>query len=316
MKLYITGIGTCVVDDFSEEELDQGASIKTIPAKAYMPAGVRRGTERLAKMFYIAAVKAFEDADYENRSSPPVIAGTGMSEIDAALDLLFQIHESKGSIISPRLVQNTVHNAPSSILSIGLKNTSPVITMAHSFLSGESAVDYAFTLAETSVYRDILVVAGDQYVTRWTAMLAEKKLHHLGSKLESMNFTEGAAALLLSRDKPANRDYGAISACCVFHLPVREKFSIKHLRKFGFSVSTDTVVILREFFRDNLPCNEELAAILDIPLDNIMILNAKEGNSMASPLSDLISYIRTTTFKDILFISSEFNDTALLQYIK
>ena len=48
MKLYITGSGTCVVDDFSAEELDPEASIKTIPAKAYMAAGVRRGTERLA----------------------------------------------------------------------------------------------------------------------------------------------------------------------------------------------------------------------------------------------------------------------------
>lgn len=314
MKLYITGIGTCVVDDFSEEELDQGASIKTIPAKAYMPAGVRRGTERLAKMFYIAAVKAFEDADYENRSSPPVIAGTGMSEIDAALDLLFQIHESKGSIISPRLVQNTVHNAPSSILSIGLKNTSPVITMAHSFLSGESAVDYALTLAETSVYRDILVIAGDQYVTRWAALLSENKLHHLSNKLRSMNFTEGVAALLLSRDKHANKDYGSITGCCVFHLPEQQKLSIKHLRKFGISVSAGTVVILREFFRDNLPGNEELACILGIPPDNIMILSAKNGTSMAWPLSDLISYIRKSTYKDILFISSEFNDIALLQY--
>jgi hypothetical protein len=299
MKLTIKGIGTCFPYDYEGGKL---------PYKEYVPKSIRRSSCRFARMVYIAGVNALRDAGCED-TPMPVITSTALSEFDETINLLIQIFETGGEMISPKLVQNTVYNAPTSIFTIGQKNKNTALTITHSFLNIEAGIDYASTLFQTSggAYKNILLIGGDEYQDRWAELLEVNGLGHLSKKLKSMNYKEGTTAVVLTTDDKPKKNYGEILNSGVFHLPKDKEFTKDFITKHGFTVNQDTQVIVREFCRERFKDNTTLSEILGIPQSNI-----KASNHLSTPLYEIYNLQENKT-PDLLFISSEVNDIALLQ---
>ncbi len=314
MKLHIIGKGSCQIEDFDLQDLEDGISINTKLLKTSLPRNLKRLSGRLAKMVYHAAAEAITDAGYSNIENLPVIYGSAMSEIDSGRQLISQIYESSGASISPTLVQNSVHNAPAGFLSIGFNITAPVMTVCGSFLSGEAVLDYAFTFLATSSYREVLVISGDQYRSHWSSLLEGCQLSHLARELKEMNFMEGISALLLSQDGAGKQDYGYIKEAAVIHLAKEDILSKELLNEFNFFIGPETQIVIRDFCQDRIDSPVELAELLEIPLDRIHLITKEMGTSLTFPISNIINYKTTHKSQDLLFLSGEFDDIAIVHY--
>lgn len=301
MKMTIKGIGTCFPYEYENGKL---------PYKEYIPKSIRRSSCRFARMVYISAVNALRDAGCEDKSMP-VITTTALSEFDETINLLYDIFETKGEMISPKLVQNTVYNAPTSIFTIGQKNKNTALTITHSFMNIEAGIDYASTLFQTTKgkYKDILLIGGDEYQDRWAELLKENGLGHLSEKLRSMNYKEGTTAVVLTVEENPAKNHGDILNSGVFNLPKDKEFTRDVIEKYGFTINQNTQVILREFCRERFKDNHALSEILGIPESNI-----KSTNHLSTPLYE-IHRLKDEKQKpsDVLFLSSDINEVALLQ---
>ena len=110
-RCHIHGVGTLSMGQdvpFS----DSFAMLETLPIKEYVKPKVSRRFGRLSKMIYIAASRAIRDAGISDPTALPTVNATCMGETNASLGLLEQIDKSKGKLISPAFVPNSVHNAP------------------------------------------------------------------------------------------------------------------------------------------------------------------------------------------------------------
>ena len=136
-RLHIHGIGTLSIGQ-ETPFAKTWAMLETLPIKEYVKPKVSRRFGRLSKMIYIAASRAIQDAGIEDGSTLPTVNATCMGETNASLGLLEQIQRTKGKLISPAFVPNSVHNAPAGYLSIGLKNRSPSITVSQGWVSSDS----------------------------------------------------------------------------------------------------------------------------------------------------------------------------------
>lgn len=316
MELFIKAIGTCTITDFEAAELVNNQTIKELPIKQYMPRDLRRTSARLAKMFYIAASKALEAINSEKYSYVPIITGSAMGEIEAGIKMVSQIGESKGAVLSPTLVQNSVYNAPASFLSIGFKNTYPIITLAHSFLSTESTLDYAINLAQTSSYTQILIVAGDQFNYEWVNELKKKGYENKAKELEEQNYRESAIAMLLSSDESEKTNYGTfINACVVHHTD-----DLYLSSAFYEDCLSDTKTIDQVIIRDNaggpLTQLEHFSEFLNLPKSKLTLRTNQEGTALAFPLSEIVAIINQDQKGHFLFLSREYNDIGCVQYIR
>ncbi len=314
MKLHIIGKGSCQAGDFDVQDLEDGISINTKLLKTSLPRTLKRLSGRLAKMVCYAATEAITDAGYTHIENLPVIYGSAMSEIDSGRQLISQIHESAGASISPTLVQNSVHNAPAGFLSIGLGITAPVMTVCNSFLSNEAVLDYAVTFLATSSYREVLVISGDQYRSHWSSLLEGCQLSRLAQELKEMNFTEGISALVLSQDETGKQNYGYIKEAAVVHLSKEDKLSKELLNEFNFFIGPETNIIIRDFCQDRIKDPVELAESLEIPAERIHLITKDMGTSLTFPISNIINYGRTNKSQDLMFLSSEFDDIAIVHY--
>ncbi len=314
MKLHIIGKGSCRIEDLDVQDLEKGISIDIKKLKTSMPRNLKRLSGRIAKMVYYAATEAINDAEYKKTESLPVIYGSAMSEIDSGVQLISQIYESNGASISPTLVQNSVHNSPVGFLSIGLNITAPIITVCNSFLSNESVLDYAFTFLETSSYREVLVISGDQYRTQWPDLLLSNGLPRLAQELKDMNFKEGISALLLSQDESSKQNYGYIKEAAVTHLSNKDQLSKALLNEFNFFIGTQTNIIIRDLCQNRMTNPVELSRLLEISSERITLISKEMGTSLTFPISDIINHKTKNNSPDLLFISSEFDDLAFVHY--
>jgi hypothetical protein len=300
MNLNIIGVGACLPEDMIDGEP---------PYKDYMPKQISRMSSRFARMVYVAVSRALKDAGYENDKSIPIITATSLGEADDTRELLTQIFETQGETISPKLVQNTVYNAPTSVLTIGMENKNQAITITHSFLSIESAIDYAFTLLSTSENRKVIVVGGEQYLEKWENMLEQYNLLDIKQSIKSMDFKEGVIAFILSLDKSENKNYGEIINSCVVHIPTNKDFSLEILNKYGFSISENTKIIVRKYCQDKIKSTSSLSKSLKISENRII----QSTSSMSEPLYSILMAIKNCEKSNLLFISSEVNDIGLMQ---
>ena len=278
-------------------------------------------TGKVSRMFYIAAVNALKDAGLTETANLPVISATGMGEVDGIVEQLSQIHESKGEILSPTLVQNTVLNAPASLMSIGLKKTKPVITVAHSLLSIEAALDYAFTLFQTTDNNTILLVGGEQYNPEWPEKLKELGQGQFSRNLQEQKFQEGSIALVLtSRDNNSSKFYAKIMAADVFHfIPVSENKSIsladpffsKLIReKYGIKPETNTQIYIKKYCADRFVSISELSRELNIDKNRI----AYSSSSFSSPLLEIMESSKNAEKNEYVYFSNEYNDFAIVHW--
>ncbi len=280
-----------------------------------MPRNLKRLSARLTKMIYSATHQAIKDASIDlTIDKIPIIFGSAMSEIDSGQELVRQIHQTKGVNISPTAVQNSVHNAPAGFLSIGLQNQEATITIAHSFLSWETSIDYAFTLLSNDEHHHCLVVAGDQYINEWHNLLELHGQNDLSNQLKSMFFREGAQAVLLSTTlEKAPKCYGKINRSIVFHLPNGEGISRDLINELGFQIHPHTIIILREYLLGSIPPIVDLAKRLGLPPKNIHLYKSNSGNYLSSPLSCISDYFTQKNHKHLIFLSMEYSDLAIVE---
>jgi hypothetical protein len=208
-RLQLHGIGVCALGDGSPFAAGLG-EMPDVPIKDYAAAAARRRYGRVAKLVYVAASRALADAGVEDPAELAVIGGTALGELRASLELVGQIHATRGARVSPALVPNSVHNAPAGHLTIGLKNRSPSVTVSQGWLSAEAALAAARDALELSGLPRALVVVGDEVDATWCDRLRERDAA-LAAQLEGEGFQEGAAALVVGRE-PSGRALGSVEA--------------------------------------------------------------------------------------------------------
>jgi hypothetical protein len=208
--LFVHGFGTCAVGDGAPFAAGI-AELPDVPIKEYASPAARRRYGRVAKLMYVAGVRALADAGVADPSDVAVVAGTAMGEMRASLELVAQIHATRGAQVSPALVPNSVHNAPAGHLTIGLKNRCPSVTVSQGWLSAEAAIAAARDVLELTGWARALVVVGDEADPAWIDRLREKGAAALAARLEAEGFQEGAVALVLGRE-PGATALGTVSA--------------------------------------------------------------------------------------------------------
>ncbi|MCK9461323.1 MAG: beta-ketoacyl synthase chain length factor [Proteobacteria bacterium] len=209
-RLFVHGFGACAIGDGSPF-VDGLAELPDVPIKEYASPAARRRYGRVARLMYVSAMRALADAQVADPSEVAVVAGTAMGELRASLELVGQIHATRGARVSPALVPNSVHNAPAGHLTIGLKNRAPSVTVSQGWLSAEAAIAAARDLLEATGFDRALVVVGDEVDATWADRLRACGAASLAAQLEAERFQEGAAALVLGRE-PGGRSLGTIEA--------------------------------------------------------------------------------------------------------
>ncbi len=304
MNISISGLGKCFPEDFENN---------VIPYKKYMPKSVRRTAGELAKMFYIAASFALEDASIQDISASaiPIITASAMGELNSCIELVKQIYESKGELISPTLVQNTVANAPAGILSIGFSNKNRAIAFSNGFLSLDIAIDYAIGLFFTSDVSDVLIVAGES---------PSENLQNLSQKEVNLSeaTTEGAIAFILSKiplkqNKQTKKNYGSIINSCVFALQENYSLTRQTLETYGFFINDDTQIIVSEIGKRRFKDMDVLAKNLSVERNKIKY----KFNDLISPYTEFYELLTDTNNEnnneEILLLKTEFNEISALQ---
>jgi hypothetical protein len=184
-----------------------------VPIKEYAGASQRRRFGRLAKLKYVAASRALSDAGRCDPSKLAVVTGTALGEATVTLELLAQIHETRGGGISPSLVPNSVHNSPAGHLTIGLANHQPSVTVSQGWLSACAALVAAEDYLLGGLAEQALVIVGDEADPEWTNRLASLGARDLAQALSAESFQETAVALVVGT-RPGVCDKGALS-CAV-----------------------------------------------------------------------------------------------------
>lgn len=213
MTLYIHGVaGAGRGFDAPYEALT--ARCDDLPIKEYASAGQRRRFGRLAKLKYIAASRALSDAGRCDPSKLAIVTGTALGEATVTLELLAQIHETRGGGISPSLVPNSVHNSPAGHLTIGLANHQPSLTVSQGWLSACAALVAAEDTLLGGLAEQALVVVGDEADPEWTNRLISLGARDLAQALSAESFQECAVALVVGT-RPGLCDKGALSSAVV-----------------------------------------------------------------------------------------------------
>lgn len=209
-RLHLHGVGSCALG-LNAPFAEGPGQLAEVPIKLYAePARLRRYA-RVARLVYVAAARAVEDAGVDDPSTLAVVTSTAMGELTASLTLLEQIRERRGKGISPALVPNTVHNAPAGHLTIGIGARTPAVTVSQGWLSAEAALSAAGDLIEIGGVDRVLVAVGDESDPAWIDRLEKAGAAGWSRSLEAEAFQEGAVALVVGRE-PGGRRLGRVEA--------------------------------------------------------------------------------------------------------
>lgn len=204
MRLHLHGIGRCALG--AEEPFTDGLGrLEDVPIKQYAKASARRRYGRLAQLVSIAAQRAIADAGIDDPSSLAVVTATAMGELTVSLDLVCQIHATRGATISPSLVPSSVYNAPAGHLTIALGDRQPAITVSQGWLSAEAGLAAAADLLSTGAAERVLLIAGDEVDLGWLDRLGQVGATDWSARLAAEAFQEGAVALVLGREAGGRR---------------------------------------------------------------------------------------------------------------
>jgi len=209
-RLQIHGIGSCALGIDGPFAEGPGQLVE-VPIKRYAKPAKLRRYARVARLVYVAASRAIEDAGVDDPTSLAVVTATAMGELTASLALLEQIRERRGVGISPALVPNTVHNAPAGHLTIGIGSRAPAVTVSQGWLSAEAALAAAADLLELGGADRVLVVVGDECDPGWVARLEQAGAGDWARELEQEAFQEGAVGVVLGIE-PGGRRLGSVAA--------------------------------------------------------------------------------------------------------
>ena len=300
-RLFVHGFGVCAVGD--GEPFAVGLTeLPDVPIKEYASPAVRRRYGRVAKLMYVAAMRALHDAGVADPSDVAVIAGTAMGDLRSSLELVSQIHATRGARLSPALVPNSVHNASAGHLTIGLKNRAPSVTVSQGWLSTEAAIAAARDVLYLSGLDHALVVVGDEVDATWLDRLREKGAAALAAQLEAEGFQEGAVALALGRE-PGGRVLGEIAASVerANDVPARARAIVERLQAES---GARPDIRLRSGAG-----GERLGAVVGGE-----IAGPGQGTSQVGALLELIRCLRGEGSADALILGAELDELGWIHY--
>jgi hypothetical protein len=210
MPLHIHGIGVCAMGH-DEPFADGIGRMADIPIKDHAKPAARRRYGQVTRMIYVAAARSLADAGVQDPSALAVVSSTAMGEVNVSLDLIEQIHRTRGALISPSLVPNAVHNAPAGHLTIGIANRQPSVTVSQGWLSAEAAIAAAADILAVGATDRVLAVIGDEADPGWASRLEGAGASSWGEDLRAEGFQEGGVALVLGL-RPGGRNLGIVAA--------------------------------------------------------------------------------------------------------
>jgi hypothetical protein len=310
IRLYIHGIGTMAVGHetpFSERT----SLLETLPIQNYVPPKKSRRFGRLSKMVYLAAARALESAEVADPTGIPVINATGAGEAGASLMVLEQIHRTRGRLISPALVPNSVHNAPAGYLTIGLGNRAPSITVSQGWLSSEAAIAAAADCISCGIADRVLVSSGDEADPKWVTRLFELNAAPLAERLEEEAFQEGAVALVLA-SAPSKTSTGTVIATVERCRPDRDSIA-RLLERHDIRPKRDTEIRVRQS-AGGKALRPLLAEVLSRPIESIHLDGKGPGTAHAYALSRLAAAVKDTSTDELLLLGTEVDEVAALHY--
>lgn len=300
-RLHVHGIGHCAMGE-DEPFTGETGRLGDVPIKDYAKPALRRRYGRVARLMYIAASRAIADSGIEDPTILDVVASTAMGEVKTCLDLLTQIHQTKGALISPSLVPNSVHNAPAGHLTIGIKDRNPAITVSQGWLCAEAAISTAGDLLAISGSETALAVIGDEADPAWIERLEELGNPELAQELADESFQEGAVALIVGT-KPGGKKLGSIEAS---------------LERRDVDFSREVVERFSKNFGDNLEVRfrtgaggTELSRIVEATIDGPGV-----GTSQIGAMAVLLARMKDPACTNLLLIGREVDEIGWLHWLR
>ncbi len=309
IRLHLHGIGSCGLGT-DQPYTDGFGALENIPIKEYAKANVRRRFGRLAKLVYIAAARAIEDAGADP-GELAIILATAMGETTVSVDLLRQIHDTKGALIRPSLVPNSVHNSPAGYLGIGLGNHQPSVTISQGWLSAESALVTAADLIQTGTANRALVIAGDEANPSWMEQLEEVRALEWSAALAQQRFQEGVVALVVG-SQPGTRELGTVIADT--RRVERPADGIGPLlERNQIELNPTTAVRVREGAGGS-GLRSMVAAATGLSPEQIALDGPGRGTAQAGAFAVLAECVMQNECDDLLLVGSEVDELALLNW--
>lgn len=311
-RLHVWGIGT-LARGLDEPLALPLSRVADVPIKDHAKASLRRRFSELTRLAYVAACRAMAEAAPESPASLAIVGATGLGEATASLELIFQIHATRGVTVSPALVPNSVHSAPAGYLSIGLENRSPSVTVSQGFLSAEAALVAAADLLGAGLAPGVLLLAGDEADPAWAARLREAGAPEWAERLEAAAYQEGVVALVLGRE-PGGKGLGAVSAG-LERCPMEGRAVAALLERAFVKPSGRAVVKVRASARGE-ELRRCLAEALRVPADTVALDGPGRGRSQAGALLDLAAAARGGAVDELLVLSAEIDELAFLHWVR
>jgi hypothetical protein len=303
-ELCVHGVGSCALG-IDEPYTEGPAQLAELPIKQYAKPAKLRRYARLARLVYVAASRAIEDAGVDDPSSLAVVTATAMGELTASLKLLEQIHEKRGRGISPALVPNTVHNAPAGHLTIGIGSRCPSVTVSQGWLSAEAALLAAADLIEIGGADRALVIIGDECDPSWVERLEQADARPWARDLGQEAFQEGAVALVVGRE-PGGRRLGRVAAR-VERVGDRAAFARELIEAEGARGSSLEIRVRHGAAGGELAdlLSNVRPAVLDGP---------GAGSSQAGAAAVLLERMRDPQCERLLLIGAELDEVGVLSF--
>jgi hypothetical protein len=312
MRLYIHGIGTLSLGP--DEPFVQGiGALQSIPIADYAKPGLRRKLGRLATMVYVAASRAIENARAEDLDGFAIVTSTALGEATVSLDILAQIHQSRGKVLSPRLVPNSVHNSPAGYLSIGKKNHCPSVTVSQGWLSAEAGLMAAEDLLHAGLTERVLVVCGDEADASWPGRLEELGATHWAKSVASESFQEGAVALVVGRE-PGGLGLGSISAG-VERIGPELNNIVSVLKKNRIKLGLGAEVRVRSIARGG-DIRDRIGNGLEIGRDRIRLDGPGLGSAQAGAFIALKECIESAVEEERLLLGVEMDEMSFIHWTR
>jgi hypothetical protein len=311
-RLHIHGVGTLARG--ADEPFAEGiAALETIPIEEYTKPAFRRRFGRLSRLCYVAASRALEDAGVDRPEELGLVSSTALGEATVTVDLLSQIHASRGALLRPGLVPNSVHSAPAGYLSIGHGNHSPSVTVSQGWLSAEAALAAAGDLAWGTGVDRVLLVCGDEADPAWTERIAETDGGERAALLAAEGFQEGAVALVLGRE-PGGRRIGTARAA-VERAPVEPGAISALLGRYDALPGEGAEVRVRAGAGGGL-LGGAVAAALGRPEESVRIDGPGPGTAQAAALLSLASHLRRDGADELLLVGAELDELAIVHWVR
>lgn len=179
--------------------------IAKIPNQENVPRSLKRKMGRLSKIMYAASAEALDSLS--GTTNFPLVVGTAYGEIETGINVLTDIFDSKGSLVRPIKVQNSVHVSSSGYLGILFSNHGPTLTVSQGFLTAEASLSAINTLLTADEFPFGLMVAGDIFNPEWGNELKDASFENY-QRIKAEVWNEGAVSIMLGTKPPKTTTFG------------------------------------------------------------------------------------------------------------